>query len=64
MRSRWNRSPTRAWTATLLIQPDGTITLRLLGQVHATGRTVTQLRDALEERYKKYYKLPRSRSRR
>ncbi|MEN6406822.1 MAG: polysaccharide biosynthesis/export family protein, partial [Thermoguttaceae bacterium] len=42
----------------LLIQPDGTITLRLLGQVHATGRTVTQLRDALEERYKKYYKIP------
>ena len=33
----------------LLIQPDGTITLRLLGQVHATGRTVTQLRDALDE---------------
>jgi polysaccharide export outer membrane protein len=42
----------------LLIQPDGTITLRLLGQVHATGRTVTQLRDALEELYKKYYKVP------
>jgi len=42
----------------LLIQPDGTITLRLLGQIHATGRTVTQLRDALEEAYKKYYKTP------
>jgi polysaccharide export outer membrane protein len=42
----------------LLIQPDGTITLRLLGQVHATGHTVTQLRDVLEERYKKYYKIP------
>jgi len=42
----------------LLIQPDGTITLRLLGQVHATGRTVTQLRDALDELYKKYYKIP------
>jgi polysaccharide export outer membrane protein len=42
----------------LLIQPDGTITLRLLGQVHATGRTVTQLRDTLEESYKKYYKNP------
>lgn len=42
----------------LLIQPDGTITLRLLGQVHATGRTVTQLRDALDEAYKKYYKVP------
>jgi len=32
--------------------------LRLLGQVHATGRTVLQLRDALEELYKKYYKIP------
>jgi polysaccharide export outer membrane protein len=42
----------------LLIQPDGTITLRLLGQVHATGRTVTQLRDALDDLYKKYYKVP------
>jgi polysaccharide biosynthesis/export protein len=42
----------------LLIQPDGTITLRLLGQVHATGRTVTQLRDTLDELYKKYYKVP------
>ena len=42
----------------LLIQPDGTITLRLLGQIHATGRTVTQLRDALDEAYKKYYKTP------
>ena len=42
----------------LMIQPDGTITLRLLGQVHATGRTVTQLRDGLDELYKKYYKVP------
>jgi polysaccharide biosynthesis/export protein len=42
----------------LLIQPDGTITLRLLGQVHATGRTVTQLTDALDALYKKYYKSP------
>lgn len=42
----------------LLLQPDGTITLRLLGQVHATGRTVTQLRYALDELYNKYYKVP------
>ncbi len=42
----------------LIIQPDGTITLRLLGQVHATGRTVAQLRDELEQRYLKYYKVP------
>lgn len=42
----------------LILQPDGTITLRLLGQVHATGRTVAQLRDELEQLYLKYYKVP------
>ena len=42
----------------LIVQPDGTITLRLLGQVHATGRTVAMLTAALEELYKKYYKVP------
>jgi polysaccharide export outer membrane protein len=42
----------------LLVQPDGTITLRLLGQVKATARTIPQLRDELEELYKKYYKIP------
>jgi polysaccharide export outer membrane protein len=42
----------------LLVQPDGTITLRLLAQVKATGRTIPQLRDELEEQYKKYYKIP------
>jgi len=42
----------------LLIQPDGTITLRLLGQVHANGKTVQQLTDDLERLYKKYYKIP------
>jgi polysaccharide export outer membrane protein len=42
----------------LLIQPDGTITLALLGQVHSAGLTVTQLRDSLDKLYKKYYKIP------
>jgi polysaccharide export outer membrane protein len=42
----------------LIIQPDGTITLRLLGQVPAWGRTVAELREGLEEQYKKYYKEP------
>jgi polysaccharide export outer membrane protein len=42
----------------LLIQPDGSITLRLLGQVHATNLTVAQLRDVLEDMYKKYYRVP------
>ena len=42
----------------LLVQPDGTITLRLLGQVKATGRAIPQLRDEIEAAYKKYYKIP------
>ena len=42
----------------LIVQPDGTVTLALLGQVRATHHTVAQLRDTFEERYKKYYKVP------
>lgn len=42
----------------LMVQPDGTITLRLLGQVRATGRTVAQLRDDLEKLYTEYYPVP------
>jgi len=42
----------------LLIQPDGMITLRLLSQVRAAGRTVEQLRDTLEELYTEYYPVP------
>ena len=42
----------------LLIQPDGTITLRGLGQVPATGRTVAQLTEDLEALYLKFYHVP------
>lgn len=42
----------------LLIQPDGTITLRLIGQVKATRRTVEQLRQEIDQVYLKYYKIP------
>jgi len=42
----------------LVIQPDGTIAVPLVGQVRATGRTVQSLRDELEEAYKKYYRVP------
>jgi polysaccharide biosynthesis/export protein len=42
----------------LVIQPDGSITLRLLGQVRAARRTVEELRASLEEQYQKYYKTP------
>ncbi|MCA9152429.1 MAG: polysaccharide biosynthesis/export family protein, partial [Planctomycetales bacterium] len=42
----------------LVIQPDGTITLRLLGQVAAAGMTIETLRANLEKLYTKYYKEP------
>ena len=42
----------------LEIQPDGTITLRFIGEVHAAGRTVEQLREVLNERYTEYYPEP------
>lgn len=42
----------------LVIQPDGTISLPLLGQVRAAGSTIDNLRQDLEIRYQKYYKVP------
>jgi polysaccharide export outer membrane protein len=42
----------------LEIQPDGTISLPLLGQVRAANMTIDGLRVHLEERYLKYYKVP------
>ncbi len=42
----------------LVVQPDGTLTLRLLGQVRATRRSVVQLREEIEEKYGKYYPDP------
>jgi len=42
----------------LVIQPDGTITLRLLGQVKAARLTVAQLTEELNKLYLKYYKEP------
>jgi polysaccharide export outer membrane protein len=45
-------------TRELVVQPDGTITLPLLGQVRATRRTISALRDELEESFKKYFKTP------
>jgi polysaccharide biosynthesis/export protein len=42
----------------LVIQPDGSITLILLGEVRAAGLTVKELNTKIEDLYKKYYKLP------
>ena len=42
----------------LRIQPDGSITVRLLGQVHAAGLTVDALRKQLETLYADLYKEP------
>ncbi len=43
---------------TLIVLPDGTITLPLLGQVRAAHMSVPQLRDELDKLYSKYYKIP------
>jgi polysaccharide export outer membrane protein len=43
---------------TLIVLPDGTITLPLLGQVRAAGMSVVQLREELDKIYKKFYKVP------
>jgi polysaccharide export outer membrane protein len=45
-------------TTGLKIQPDGTITLRLIGQVHAAGLTVAQLREVLNTQYTKFFEDP------
>ncbi len=42
----------------LHVQPDGTITLPMLGQVVAAGRTVEELRDDLERQFTKYIRNP------
>ncbi|GAB6187090.1 polysaccharide biosynthesis/export family protein [Thermopirellula anaerolimosa] len=43
---------------TVIVQPDGTVTLLFLGQVKATGHTVDQLRLKLDQLYSKYYRNP------
>ncbi|TWT84488.1 Polysaccharide biosynthesis/export protein [Planctomycetes bacterium CA13] len=42
----------------LVIQPDGTISVRILGQIRAAGMSVSQLKETLNETYKKYYDKP------
>lgn len=42
----------------LEVQPDGTISLRLIGQVHAEGQTVEELRELLNEAYTEFYPKP------
>lgn len=42
----------------VVIQPDGSIFVRLLGSVHAAGLTIEQLRKNLEEQYTEFYPKP------
>ncbi len=41
----------------LTVQPDGSIDLLLIGQVRVVNRPVQEIRDDLNERYKKFYKV-------
>ncbi len=43
---------------TLTVLPDGTITLPLIGSVQAADMTVEQLRDHLDDKFKKYFNIP------
>jgi polysaccharide export outer membrane protein len=43
----------------VIIEPDGTITLPLLGQVRAAGATLDELRNLLDEQFKRQIKDPR-----
>lgn len=42
----------------VVVQPDGTIMLPLVGPIRATRRTVPSLQAELEEAYKKFYRVP------
>jgi polysaccharide export outer membrane protein len=42
---------------TVVVQPDGTITLLLLDQVQAARLTIAELTALLKEKYKEYYKI-------
>jgi polysaccharide export outer membrane protein len=43
----------------VIVEPDGTITLPLLGQVRAAGATLDELRNLLDEQFKQQIKDPR-----
>src|SRR3954470_16383860 len=45
-------------TRALVVQPDGTIVLPMIGRVRATRRTVESLQQELNERYKQYMRQP------
>ncbi|MDH3716749.1 MAG: polysaccharide biosynthesis/export family protein [Planctomycetota bacterium] len=42
----------------VVIQPDGKITLRLIGGIRAAGRTMEDLRNDIDKRYKEFVKDP------
>lgn len=43
---------------TVVVRPDGKLTLPLIGDVQAAGQTPTQLAEAITEKLKPYYKEP------
>jgi len=51
-------STEKALDRNLLVQPDGTVTLPLLGEVNAAGKTVNDFRDEVVKLYSKYQRDP------
>jgi len=50
--------PAEVTSDRLIIQPDGTVSLGLLGQVPVAGSTVDDVRARLDQAYKKYFESP------
>ena len=46
------------YTRDLVVQPDGTISLPYVGQMRTSGRTVAELKSAIEDAYKELYPEP------
>ena len=53
-----NRGNLTELDRTVVILPDGSITIPYIGQVRAAGRTVTHIQTDIEQRSKQWYKFP------
>jgi len=53
-----NRTTQDGLNRQVIVQPDGTVTLPMLGQIRAAGRSIPALREFLEQEYKEFLRVP------
>ncbi|MCG8583600.1 MAG: polysaccharide biosynthesis/export family protein [Pirellulales bacterium] len=41
-----------------IVEPDGKVTMRLIGRIHASGQTVSQLQEKIDKEFRKFYRVP------